>query len=184
MGMTLANRLIFFYSTELTKAALDSGDLSSLMVHYSKGIYYTQGRAGRALEKLLGLTKLPILMSGSRLAKLLMWESHAEDRRRTPSDALAWSRERAWIVRGAKLAKYVTEHCPKCKLTQKKFAAQLMADILEHQLTPCPPFTNISVDFLGLYKVRGLGNQRARVKVYSMVIVCQNIRAVKLLVVR
>merc|ERR1712082_188868 len=122
-------------------------------------------------------------MPGSRLAKLLMWESHDEDHRRTPSDALAWSRERAWIVRGAKLAKYVTEHCPKCKLTQKKFAAQLMSYIPEHQLTPCPPFTNISMDFLGPYKVRGLGNQRARVKVYGLVIVCQNIRAVKLLVV-
>merc|ERR1712082_474372 len=119
MGMTLANRLIFFFSMELTKAALDRGDLSSLRVNYSKGIYYTQGRAGRALEKLLGLTKLPVLMSGSRLAKLLMWESHAEDHGRTPSDALARSRERAWIVRGASLAKYVTRHCPKCKLDQK-----------------------------------------------------------------
>merc|ERR1712082_341108 len=82
--MTLANRLIFFYSMELTKAALDRGDLSSLRVHYSKGIYYTQDRAGRALEKLLGLTKLPVLMSGSHLAKLLMWEIHAEDHRRSP----------------------------------------------------------------------------------------------------
>ena len=163
--MNLANQLIFFFSMEPTKAVLDRGDLTSLRVHYSKGIYYTQGRAGRALEKLLGITKLPVLMPGTRLAKLLMWESHDEDHRRTPSDALARSRERAWIVRGAKLAKYVTEHCPKCKLTQKKFAAQLMGDIPEHQLTPCPPFTNISVDFLGPYKVRGLGNHRARVKV-------------------
>merc|ERR1712082_94602 len=145
--------------------------------------YYPQGRAVRALEKLLGLTKLPVLMSWSRLAKLLMWESHAEDHRRTPGDALARSRERAWIVRGASLAKHVTKHCPKCKLDQKKFTAQLMSDVPEHQLTPCPPFTNILVDFLGPYKVRGLGNQRARVKVYGLVVVCQNIRAVDLLVV-
>jgi hypothetical protein len=181
--LALANRVIFFYSMGPTKAALDRGDLSSLRVHKSRGIYCTRGRVGRALEKLLGIVELPVLMPGTRLAKLIMWESHCEDHRRSHSDALARSRERAWIVRGTALAKFVTRHCVKCKIDHKKQSQQLMSDIPEHQLLPCPPFTNISLDFLGPFKVRGLGNQRARIKVYGLVIVCQNVRAVKLLAV-
>ena len=84
---------------------------------------------------------------------------------------------------GTALAKYVTRHCMKCRLDQRRPSKQLMADIPKHQLVPCPPFTNISLDFLGPYKVRGLGNQRARIKVYGLVVVCQNVRAVKLLAV-
>ena len=65
------------------------------------------------------------------------------------------------------------------KTTEK----QLMSEIPEHQLRPCPPFTNISLDFMGPFKVKGLANQRARIKVYGLVLVCQNTRAVKALAV-
>ena len=58
-----------------------------------------------------------------------------------------------------------------------------MADIPKQQMMPCPPFTNVSLDYLGPYQVKGLANSRARVKVYGLVFVCQNIRAVKLLAV-
>lgn len=58
-----------------------------------------------------------------------------------------------------------------------------MTDVLPHQTVPRPPFTNVSNGFLGPYKVGRLGNQRARNKVYGLAIVCQSIRAVKLLAV-
>ena len=44
-------------------------------------------------------------------------------------------------------------------------------------------FTHVSIYFLGPYEVRGVANKHAKVKVYGLVIVCQNTRAVKLLAV-
>ena len=105
--------------------------------------------------------------------------------KRTTTDALARSCEWAWIVRGGKLAKLMTRQCPRCCLDSKQLAEQVMGDIPEHQLMPCPPFSNVSLDFLGPFKVNGLANQRARIKVYGLLIVCQkNTRALKLLPVQ
>ena len=53
-----------------------------------------------------------------------------------------------------------------------------MADIPVHQLRPCPPFTYISLDFAGPYKVKAMGNSRAYVKPWGLVIICQNTRAI------
>ena len=55
-----------------------------------------------------------------------------------------------------------------------------MADIPAHQLKPCPPFTYISLDFAGPYKVKAMGNSRAYVKSWGLVIVCQNTRAIRM----
>ena len=56
-----------------------------------------------------------------------------------------------------------------------------MADIPRHQLRPCPPFTYISLDFAGPYSVKAMGNSRAYMKSWGLVIICQNTRAVKIL---
>ena len=181
--LDLARKILFFVSMEPTKAAIDKGDLMSLRPTSHFGIFFTQGRVGKSLEKLLGCERLPILMPSSRLAQLVMWQAHCEDHRRNPLDSLARSREVAWIVRGAKLARTVCAKCARCRLKKKMTEKQLMGEIPSHQLNPCPPFTNISLDFMGPYQVKGLGNQRARIKVYGLVIVCQNTSAVKVLAV-
>ena len=56
-----------------------------------------------------------------------------------------------------------------------------MSDIPPHQLRPCPPFTHVSLDFAGPFAARAMGNSRASIKVWGLVICCQNTRAVKLL---
>ena len=75
----------------------------------------------------------------------------------------------------------MTRQFPSCRLDSKQLAEQVMGDIPEHQLMPCYTFTNVSLDFLGPLKVKGLANQRARIKVYGLLILCQNTRALKLL---
>ena len=69
--------------------------------------------------ELLGIGKLPVLVRGSRLAELIMWECHAEDHRMSASDVLARSRQCAWIIRGRYLAKHICKACPRCKLMQR-----------------------------------------------------------------
>ena len=56
-----------------------------------------------------------------------------------------------------------------------------MADISEHQLYPSPPFSFVSLDFAGPFEGKAMGNSRAVIKVWGLVLVCQNTRAVKML---
>ena len=56
-----------------------------------------------------------------------------------------------------------------------------MADIPEHQLYPCPPFSFVSLDFAGPFEAKAMGNSQAVIKVWGLVLVCQNTRAVKML---
>ena len=131
--------------------------------------------------EVLGVDRLPILMRSSRLATLIMIKAHEEDHWANPLDALARSRRYAWIVRGRSLAKLICKSCPSCRLVRVKLSQQLMSDIPPHQLRPCPPFTNISLDFAGPFSARAMGNSRSNIKVWGLVICCQNTRAVKLL---
>ena len=137
-------------------------------------------RCGTSLLELFGVTQLPILARQTRLARLIMLEAHSEDHRLTPTDVLARSRQRAWIVRGRYLAKEVCRACPLCKLNRRKLTQQLMSDIPHHQLRPCPPFTYVSIDFAGPYVAKAMGNSRTTIKVWGLVVICQNTRAVKL----
>ena len=59
--------------------------------------------------------------------------------------------------------------------------SQLMSDIPKHQLYPCPPFSFVSLDFAGPYEARAMGNSRAVIKVWGLVLICQNTQAVKML---
>ena len=171
----------FIVSMGPTVEALSKGYLDSLRPIEEKGIIYVTGRCDMSILELLGVHRLPILARSTRLAELIMIEAHSEDHRSTSSDVLARSRQRAWVVRGRFLAKQVCKWCPICRLRRKELTKQIMADIPQHQLRPCPPFSFISIDFAGPYRVKAMGNSRAFLKVWGLVIICQNSRAVKML---
>ena len=132
------------------------------------------GRCARSLRTLLGQDSLPVLMSSCRLARLLMMDAHEADHRRDPRDAMARVRRKAWIVRGRQLAMSVIKSCPLCRLKSTKLAGQIMAQVPEYALYPCPPFTHTALDFLGPYTVKGMGNSRITHKVWSLLYVCLN----------
>ena len=71
-----ARRLLFHLSMGPTQEALDQDKLSSLRPEVSGGIIWTSGRVGQTLERTLGVHQLPILMPGTELARLLMWDGH------------------------------------------------------------------------------------------------------------
>ena len=178
-----ATHVLFAASMGPTHEAMEKSGLSSLRPFKGGQVYFTRGRVGTALASLLGCNQLPILMPSTRLAEIIMWHCHSEDHRRNPRDTLARSREYAWIVRGSRLAQTICAKCSRCRLLQRTTQKQVMAEIPTRQLVPCPPFTNISVDFMGPFSAKGLANQRARIKVYGLIIVCQNTRAVKVVAV-
>ena len=138
---------------------------------------YARSRCHSSLMSLLGIESLPILARDTRLAKHILCQSHVEDQRESPSDVLARSRYRAWIVRGRYLAK---EICSRCKLLRRRLSEQLIGDIPEHHLRPCPQFFYISIDFAGLHRVKAMGNSRTFIKLWGLVVICQNTCAIKM----
>ena len=53
--------------------------------------------------------------------------------------------------------------------------------VLPHQLrVPSPPFTNIGIDLLGPIVVKAMVNKGARMKVWVVLFVCLNIKAISM----
>ena len=176
----VAKLIQFIVSMAPTFEAVNGGKLDPLRPVMDKGVIYVRGRCDASLMRLLGLERLPVLARRTRLAELIMIEAHCEDHRSSPTDVLARSRRRAWIVRGRYLAKEVCKRCPLCKINKRKVVQQIMADIPSHQINPCPPFSFVSIDFAGPFQVRAMGNSRAQLKVWGLIVICQNTRAVRM----
>ena len=85
----LAYHVLFAVSMEPTEEAIMKGQLNALRPFSSNSVFYTTGRIGKALEHLLGSGRLPVVMPSTELARLIMWQSHCEDHRRSPMDTLA-----------------------------------------------------------------------------------------------
>ena len=179
--LQVARMLQFAVSSTDILQELERGKLDCFRPKVSHGIVYTTGRLGNSLLELFGVEKLPILARDSRLAKLIMIQCHEENHRANSLDVLARSRRHVWIIRGRYLAKLVCKACIVCRKSRADLAKQLMSDIPAHQLRPCPPFTNVSLDFAGPFSARAMGNSRAMIKLWGLVLTCQNTRAVKML---
>ena len=143
--------------------ALRKRKLESLGARERKGIVTMKGRAGSVLCELLNTPDWPVLMPGTRLARLIMIEAHEQTHRQDVRDVMARARSRAWIVRARGLAKAVVKSCPECRLKSKKLASQIMSEVPTFQMTPSSPFTYTSLDFCGPYLVRGVINMREKV---------------------
>ena len=63
--------------------------------------------------------------------------------------------------------------CPLCKL-RVKMVEQLISDIPDYQLHPCPPFTHVSLDLDGPYSTKAMGNSSTLIKSWGLDIACQN----------
>ena len=168
-----------------TQEALDAGKLSSLLPCRDGKLIVTRGRLGEhSLERLLGVSSLPILMPDSRVAYLYMVYAHCGEFglvHRGLVSTLARSRRKVWIVRGRDLAKRVVRSCPRCDKDRKVMLVQQMAEIKKEQLTVAPPWTHIAFDFAGPLSVKGEVNKRAKMKVWVLVYSCRATKAVCLL---
>ena len=144
----VAQTLQFAVSMEPTISAYNKGQSSSLRLVLENGSFYTVSRCGKSLLSLLGIQRMPVLARNTRLAWLIVQESHDEDHRSTSSDVLVRSRarQRAWIIRGRFLARLVCKSCPKCRLKKARTANQIMANKREKLLPYVPkPLTEIKL---------------------------------------
>ena len=164
-----AERMLLLHGMPDTKDALDTGKLASLLPVWEGRIIVTRGRLGeKSLERLLGVSSLPILMAKSRVAYLFMVEAHCGEFgliHRSAVATLARSRRKVWVVKGKDLARRVVSSCPRCDRERKVMLVQQMADIKEESLTVSPPWRHVALDFAGPVVCKGQVNKRAKMKV-------------------
>ena len=155
-------------------------NLASISPFKLDGVYYTKGRFGKQLKRILGTDKLAILPPTCELAKLIMIQAHSTAHM-GGSDTCARSRQEAWIVRARPLANKVAADCLECRVRLKVPLTQregFLPD--ERMLTFTPPFTATAMDFLGPFKVKAMNNSRSFLKVWPVVFGCLNTGAVHL----
>ena len=108
----------------------------------------------KGMTQVVGSSELPILLSGSRLAYLIMVKAHEEGHRASKS-TLWMSRAQAWIVGGRRLAARVDHSCIYCRRKRGVRTAQQMGDLAVERILPgCKPFKAICLDFMGSVTVK------------------------------
>ena len=88
--LRLANQMLYIIESHDVGNKVQK-KMTTLAPEYEGGTWVTWGRLKKGLPKILGIEKLPILLSSSRLAELIMIEAHEENHDGTPA-TLAHSR--------------------------------------------------------------------------------------------
>ena len=172
-----AKKLWFLSAMNETREAMSAGKLKELNVVEVDGILVIIGRAQTGLQKLYGTNSLPILMDTSRVAELIMLSAHWKDH--TGLDiTMALSRHEAWIINARKLAKRIVKKCVRCRYLRKLLEGQKMAALPDAIQGPAPPFFNVGIDLCGPLEVKSMTNKRSTMKVWVVILVCLNTKAV------
>ena len=112
-----------------------------LAPRWSRGMWMTRGRPVKGMMQVIGPSELPVLLSGSRLAYLIIVKAHEEGHQASKS-TLWRSRAQAWIVGGHRLAARVYHSCTYC---HKRRGVQTA---VERVLPGYKPFKAICLDFM------------------------------------
>ena len=187
--LDVAERMILMSAMPESFAALDLGKLDSLLPKKDGYILVTCGRLGeRSLSRLLGVDKLPILMSNTRAAFLFMYRAHVGQSgswqnlvHNSAVETLARSRSAVWVVRGKELARRIVKNCNLCIRMRKERCGQQIASIKSENLEVCRPWTYVSLDFAGPVICKGVVNARARRKCWILLYCCRSTKAVCML---
>ena len=146
------------------------------------------GRVSQGFQSLFQKEYLPILMSSTRTAWLVMLWAHCLDHAGVDL-TYQTSMQVAWIVGGRALARGIKRACVRCRYLAKQLLDQQMSVLPPHLITPCPCFSYIAVDLCGPFicKREGASKTTRRnpgtMKVWAVLFVCLQVKAVKIYLV-
>ena len=176
-ALELAEQCWFRYAMEDTITAEEQGKLKHLFTVEKDGLIVVMGRAKAGLKHFFGKEFLPVIMSANRVAFLLMLWAHTQNHdARDITMSIACSK--AWIVGSKRLAASITDNCVRCRFLHLRKVEQKMAILPSVVQLQCPPFTNIGIDLSGPLVVHAMTNKRATLKVWNIIFVCLNTKAV------
>ncbi len=141
------------------------------------GLIVVVGRAKIGLHKFLGKDFLPVIMGTTRIAYMLMLWAHTQNHD-ARDVTMSISCSKAWIIGAKRLATSITDACIRCRFLHKRNVQQKMASLPSTIQIQSPPFSNIGVDLCGPLVVHAMTNKRATLKVWNVIFVCLNTKAV------
>ncbi|XP_045509323.1 uncharacterized protein LOC123704873 [Colias croceus] len=127
--------------------------------------------------------KYPIIIPPqSKLAELIIDESHELVFHGGPKLTAGFIRQKYWILRGNRAVKKRLRLCVKCKKVDPTLQHQLMGDLPPSRVIPSRPFYNTGIDFTGhvlvkANKGRGIKTSKGYIAVF---ILCMVTKAVHL----
>ena len=145
------------------------------------------GRAIEGLRHYLQRDFLPVIMSSTRTAHLVVLWAHDRDHAGVDVTYMT-ATQVAWIVGGRALSRCVKQSCVRCRYLAKLLEGQQMAVLPARLTVPCPVFSHIGVDLAGPFLVKKEGGSRATrrntgtVKIWVILFVCLSTKALKLYV--
>ena len=114
---------------------------------------------------------VPVLPADHGLSKLYMQEAHDVDHGGV-NTAVMRSRNKVWIIKGARLAKSIVQKCFECKLRHKPLQSQKMAPLHPSRIGPAPIFSSVAVDLFGPLEFRDMVKKRVTGKGWGVMFVC------------
>ena len=108
----------------------------------------------------------------------MLWAHKENHDARDVTMSIACSK--AWIVNAKRLATSICNSCLRCRFLHKIKVEQQMAILPPEIQLPCPPFSNVGIDLCGPLVVKAMTNKRATMKVWNVLFVCLNTKAVKM----
>ena len=165
-------KLLFLSAMVETVSAQASGKLWELDLHTMDGLLVVCGRKSTGLQYYLGSNFLPVIMGPTRVAYLIMIDSHCKDHAGRDI-TVAMSRHEP-------LSKKIVKQGIRCRYLRKQAEGQKMAVLPDRMQVPSPPFSNIGVDLIGPITVKTMTNKRSTLKVWVAIFVCLNTKAVSM----
>ena len=181
IGQGAPNAKVLWFRSVMkdTVDAEKKGRLKELDLQQVDGMRVVIGRAKTGLRTLFGQNYLPVILGSTRVAELIMTSAHYKDH--TGRDITqAMARQEAWIINAKKLAKQVVRRCVRCRYLRKLLLQQKISVLPDYVQIQCPPFTNIGLDLCGPYTVKAMTNKRATMKVWIVILLCLNTKAVSM----
>ena len=149
-----------------------NGKLTSLRPHIDEdGIIVISSRANEGLKLHYSRDRFPILTYHDPRAHIWINEVHNEDHAGV-TRTVAKSHRKYWVVRARKLVQKVKGNCYRCRLTDKRLAAQQMNPLPKNRLAISPTFHVISLDLFGQIEIKDTVKQRVRKKVWGVIFNC------------
>jgi hypothetical protein len=169
----LSRKLLFSASSASAIQAHQEGRLLSLGSVLEGGQVWIKGRIrGEDLARMLGISRLPVVMAQEKLAELIVTDAHNKDHRMSPQDVLARARQLCWIPRGTQLAKRVIGRCMFCRTKRFRASQQIMAQLPAEKLASSPPFSVCALDMFGPFKVKDCAKGRRSFKCWGLLFTC------------
>ena len=165
---------------KIAQRGLDLGKLQKLQPVEEKGVVVVGGRTERWMQATWNKQKFVLLPKDHPISPLIACYEHANGGHLGIQASIAKVRCRYWILGIKKMMREIVSQCTKCRKKLMKPCGQAMSPLPIERLQPCPPFTNVCIDYFGPYHIKGEVQKRIRGKCYGVLFTCLVVRAIHL----